>query len=108
MRSLRCPNGACPAYRSLNKMKTGKESTMKRDCEWIAGLSMLFMLAFSLPSWAQAPAGTVIDPQALQEMSARTPRIPMLSVKPKALFSWLASSSSLMRMEQPRCWQAVI
>jgi rhodanese-related sulfurtransferase len=67
---------------------------MKRDRVWIAGLSMLFMLAFSLPSWAQAPAGTVIDPQALQEMSARTPRIPMLSVKPKALFSWLAAEKN--------------
>ena len=67
---------------------------MKRDREWIAGLSMLFMLAFSLPSWAQPPAGTVIDPQALQEMSAQTPRVPMLSVKPKALFSWLAAKKN--------------
>lgn len=72
---------------------------MKRIHGWIAALAVLIMLAFSLTSGAQAPPGQMIDSQALQEMSSRTPRIPMRSVKPKALLTWLAAKKNVLILD---------
>jgi rhodanese-related sulfurtransferase len=69
---------------------------MKIDRGLQAGLLILSMLAFSSPSRAQAPAAKMNDPQTLQEMSSQIPRIPMPSVKPKALPAWLAARQNVL------------
>jgi rhodanese-related sulfurtransferase len=69
---------------------------MKIDRGLQAGLLILSMLAFSSPSRAQAPAAKMNDPQTLQEMSSQIPRIPMPSVKPKALLAWLAARQNVL------------
>lgn len=69
---------------------------MKINLGWITVLPTLFMLTCSLPSWAQAPAEKMNDPQTLQEMGARIPRVPMPSVKPKALTAWLVARKNVL------------
>jgi rhodanese-related sulfurtransferase len=73
-----------------------RENTMKIVFGWAVALPMLFVLTCSSPSWAQAPTGKMTDRQTLQELSDRIPRVPMLSVKPKALAAWLADIKTVL------------
>jgi rhodanese-related sulfurtransferase len=79
--------------------KTIRESTMKINRGWIMAMPLLVVLACPLPSRAQATAGKMNDPQMLQEMSAQIPRIPMPSVKPKALTAWLAARQNVLSVD---------
>ena len=63
---------------------------MKINPGWITVLAVLFVPAFSSPSRSQAPTEKMNDAQVLREMSVRTPRMPMPSIKPNALSAWFA------------------
>jgi len=72
---------------------------MKRTHVWMAVLTVLSVLSLSAAAGAQAPAGQTADPKTFKDLGIRVPRVPMLSVKPKALPAWLAANQNALILD---------
>ena len=72
---------------------------MRRNSGWTALLALLSVLALSMTAEAQAPPAQSVDPKPFQELGRRIPRLPMPSVKPKALSAWLAANPNAMILD---------
>jgi rhodanese-related sulfurtransferase len=80
-------------------LEGAEERAMKRSHGWMAVLAVLSLLALSAPAGAQAPAGQTEDPKAFRDLGIRIPRLPMPSVKPKALPAWLAANPNALILD---------
>ena len=80
-------------------MEETGEREMKKNHHWIVLLALLSLLALSAPAGAQAAAGQTEEPKSFKDLGFRVPRVPMLSVKPRALSAWLAANPSALILD---------